>query len=632
MAYEYVALGLPLNTNNLDVLNTNWIKIKADISSLDSRVTQSLNYQKEDYTKQFKFQRNEYIGLINSQSSRIDNIVNEISNTAFQEVVNAAKVNWKSPVPTFNDLLTTYPEAIEGDTAQTLDDNKTYRYDGTDWMFIQSFGSGPFTDVYEKLEGQKYFVSSSSLGVTGDGSTDQTTPLQNIIDSMLGNEKELFLFGVFVVTEPIVFKGNIRGGTIILKEDGKVIIEEFAKVDGLKVLVHSSCVAPEAVLFEKKESSLTNFTLSSTSGIIKNMVGVRFKGTAVTCFDLLTYAHVRYCSTGIFIDSSNFWVTNIELDHVRVDYFEDYAIRVGSTVNNIEQNSQHNISNITIQDTADTEGERIGLSLGDTWSNYSNIVTFGDSPSGTFTPLHMPVMPNDLPELIRVTRANTLNGMVLEGVPNCNGYEYLHDLNGVRMLRHETSFGTDVHFTVPDTKPRTNIQLSENPTIRIPQNIIDDLITPGNITYTYTNGVVSIKNNTGVDLYFSLDVKLPTNVRNDLKNGKFSTVLLRTNMNNSTAIQNRYVCSLRNTAGTNLDIENIGHIGVTGKGQISFMAFNTSPSVLAAANSGDVYVRVGFTSVPAGVTYTIQELQFYNQLVPSLNHNNLNWLDESVFS
>lgn len=182
MNYPYNALATPLDTPNLEKLNQNWLEIEADIKSLSSQVNVGLSSQQADYTAKFLTQRNEYNGRIGLLDTRMDNIVQEVSGDAFEQVVASAVVNRSfNPVANFAALDTTYPDAQNGDAVQTLDDNKTYRFNGTEWVYIENFGSGPFTNVYDRLDEQKYFVNVREYGAVGDGTTNDTAAFQNAI-------------------------------------------------------------------------------------------------------------------------------------------------------------------------------------------------------------------------------------------------------------------------------------------------------------------------------------------------------------------------------------------------------------------------------------------------------------------
>jgi len=60
-------------------------------------------------------------------------------------------INWLTPVNTYADIATTYPNPQIGDLVQTIDDSKIYRWDGTQWVFVQKYDANAITDVQNKL-------------------------------------------------------------------------------------------------------------------------------------------------------------------------------------------------------------------------------------------------------------------------------------------------------------------------------------------------------------------------------------------------------------------------------------------------------------------------------------------------
>lgn len=150
--YPYDPLNTPLDLNNLSKANENLQKIEADISSADSASQQRDAALQSTITVGLSSQKSEYTRKIEEQNKKLDNVIDEVSNQALEQVVEKATVNRSfAPVDTFADLETVYPDAQEGDAVQTLDDNKVYRFNGTEWVFIEQFGVGPFTDVYDQL-------------------------------------------------------------------------------------------------------------------------------------------------------------------------------------------------------------------------------------------------------------------------------------------------------------------------------------------------------------------------------------------------------------------------------------------------------------------------------------------------
>lgn len=271
--YPYDQLGTPLDAANLEKANGNWAKIAADIASVSSasqqrddalsssfysqlfiqrnEYTGRLDFQRSDYMTRLAAQRQEYTNGFQVQKTRIDNIVSEISDEAFDSVVDAAKLNWKPPVANFAALSTSYPDAVNGDASQTLDDNKTYRYNGTQWVFIQQFGNGPFTDVYNRLEEQRYFVSVEEFGAVGDGVSDDTQSFQDAILAARTRKRKTIKVptGAYRITSPLDVGNNTvdewnlrflgdgadvdgRGTSLVVDFDGYVVETDLNQVAG----------------------------------------------------------------------------------------------------------------------------------------------------------------------------------------------------------------------------------------------------------------------------------------------------------------------------------------------------------------------------------------------------------------
>lgn len=172
--YPYDDLGTLLDTTNLERLNNNYDQIQADIADVSSYTTQKLNFIESDYTQKLNLQKSEYTSRLDAQyanytakfgeqraeytagfqtqKTRIDKIVDEINTDVIDGIVDSAKISWLSPVPNFAALNTTYSAANTGETAQTLDDSKIYRFNGSDWVFVQKFGIGPVTAIQQGLQ------------------------------------------------------------------------------------------------------------------------------------------------------------------------------------------------------------------------------------------------------------------------------------------------------------------------------------------------------------------------------------------------------------------------------------------------------------------------------------------------
>lgn len=84
----------------------------------------------------------------------VEGAVDEVSNMALEKVVDSAKIEWLSPVNTFNDLDSTYPDATVGKTVMTRDTGKVYRKQGVNWIEIQQIDVGPVNEVESRLNAE----------------------------------------------------------------------------------------------------------------------------------------------------------------------------------------------------------------------------------------------------------------------------------------------------------------------------------------------------------------------------------------------------------------------------------------------------------------------------------------------
>jgi len=100
----------------------------------------------------------------------VNNLVDTITDEVYEQIIDGAKLNWKSPVDSENDLPTS---ANEGDAVMTRDDGKVYRYDGTQWREIQQIDAGPVNEVDSRLTSQ---LADTNEYFSKDGLTNRRTP------------------------------------------------------------------------------------------------------------------------------------------------------------------------------------------------------------------------------------------------------------------------------------------------------------------------------------------------------------------------------------------------------------------------------------------------------------------------
>ncbi|MFC0906364.1 hypothetical protein ACFHWD_16940 [Clostridium sp. MT-14] len=83
-----------------------------------------------------------------NESTRIEAENNRVS--GYLAMINTSQMILKSPVATYDDIATTYPTPQKFWTVRVLDTGKLYRYDGAEWVWIDTLN----TTVYDALVAQ----------------------------------------------------------------------------------------------------------------------------------------------------------------------------------------------------------------------------------------------------------------------------------------------------------------------------------------------------------------------------------------------------------------------------------------------------------------------------------------------
>src|SRR5699024_6554479 len=78
-----------------------------------------------------------------------NNIVENVSDKAFDKVVDSSKLNWKEPVDTLDNLPS---NAVVGDTRAVRENGYIYRYDGSQWKVIQEFDLSMIDDLETTIQ------------------------------------------------------------------------------------------------------------------------------------------------------------------------------------------------------------------------------------------------------------------------------------------------------------------------------------------------------------------------------------------------------------------------------------------------------------------------------------------------
>jgi hypothetical protein len=81
---------------------------------------------------------------------------NTASGKTIQQLVtdmDNVKTNWLTTVNTYSNIATTYPTPSLGDTVQTTNDGRIYRFNGSTWVNTQQYTSNAITDFQNRLDG-----------------------------------------------------------------------------------------------------------------------------------------------------------------------------------------------------------------------------------------------------------------------------------------------------------------------------------------------------------------------------------------------------------------------------------------------------------------------------------------------
>ncbi|MGH2319402.1 polysaccharide deacetylase family protein [Planococcus sp. SE5232] len=177
MAINLNREGVALNAEERNKRNQNWTAIEqevagigsniADLDEISSGAVGEINTLKTETAKQ-----KEGLTAVNT---RVDNVVIEAGEAAFDKVIDASKLEWQEPVATFADLATTYPDATEAFTSQTTSDGSVYRFNGSEWKKIQQVDAGPINEVDTRLTAQLAETGSQIGGVNIDKLKDNTS-------------------------------------------------------------------------------------------------------------------------------------------------------------------------------------------------------------------------------------------------------------------------------------------------------------------------------------------------------------------------------------------------------------------------------------------------------------------------
>lgn len=144
--------------------------------------TISSNEYKVDYTagivhfnpanneQKFTF---EYLGTgyVNFPADRVIMSDAEMSLQEFARSVKSLETTWHPPVENFGVIATSIPSPKTGDTVQTLNDGKVYRYEKGEWLHTQTYNNSAVADLQIKLAASLEDVDAGSFTDDEDDGT-----------------------------------------------------------------------------------------------------------------------------------------------------------------------------------------------------------------------------------------------------------------------------------------------------------------------------------------------------------------------------------------------------------------------------------------------------------------------------
>lgn len=152
-------------------------------------------------------------GEFRTIGDRVDNIVDEITEEALGEVIDNAKLNWKEPVNSYNELPSV---AIKGDTVMDRSTGKVYRYDGSKWVEIQQIDAGPVNELDSRLTSQ---LNDTAKGINYNRHQSNVTrnkirPVLVIVDDDTNKTAYNIMFEEFVKNRDIPMSFALISGRV----------------------------------------------------------------------------------------------------------------------------------------------------------------------------------------------------------------------------------------------------------------------------------------------------------------------------------------------------------------------------------------------------------------------------------
>lgn len=149
------------------------------------------------------------------------NVVDRVSDEAFDKVISGSKIDWDEMVDSADDL----PSNVEeGETRGVKSDNKIYRYDGSKWIPIAEINLNPIAEVDERL--------TTQLADIAKDVNDRGINIRNLNGGNLPEDITLILQAALnSYNHVFVPEGAYQLGDLSVKNDTLLVFSEDTTID-----------------------------------------------------------------------------------------------------------------------------------------------------------------------------------------------------------------------------------------------------------------------------------------------------------------------------------------------------------------------------------------------------------------
>lgn len=165
---------------------------------------------------------------------KYNNVVGEITEEVFDKIVDGSKIDWSQMVDTVADL----PSGAKiGETRGVKEDNKIYRFDGSDWIPIAEINLNPIAEVDDRLS-SKLTETDDSLFYVSRGNRDGLNPSFVIVDDD-GKEEVLSVLKPLLDSYGVKFTSAIITGRV--NTSGYLTEHDIIELynDGVDIVSHT---------------------------------------------------------------------------------------------------------------------------------------------------------------------------------------------------------------------------------------------------------------------------------------------------------------------------------------------------------------------------------------------------------